>query len=57
MYEQKIKFVARDGNEYEGTLINKYMAFEGVMRYIIKTELREHRCEKNEDGVLVEKIF
>lgn len=57
MYEQKIKFIARDGSEYEGTLVNKYMAFEGVMRYIIKTELREHRCEKNEDGVLVEKIF
>ncbi len=47
-------FTTKDGGHKEGSLIRQYTAFEGGMRYIIKSGNDEYRCIKQDSGQLVE---
>lgn len=52
-----MKFTTRDGKELDGTLIRKYKAFEGEMRYIIEALGVMYRCVEDENGNLVELVL
>ena len=40
----------RTGELIAGTLVRQYLAYEGGMRYIFRTERGEYRCIKDEKG-------
>ena len=49
-------FKTRSGELKEGTLVRKYGAFEGGMRYIVSVNGKEYRCVKDADGNMVELV-
>ena len=40
----------KSGELIVGQLVHQYVAFEGGMRYIFRTERGEYRCYKDERG-------
>lgn len=49
-------FTTRNGEVKKGLLVHQYTAFEGEVRYILRTsDGREYRCVKR-DGELVELV-
>jgi len=46
----------KDGTIVEAQFVRAYGAFEGGMRYIFKTALREYRCVKLSDGTYAEYV-
>ena len=49
-----VTFKTRHGVQKTGYLVRQYSAFEGGMRYIIRTDNDEYRCVRDEDGNFVE---
>ena len=50
-----VKFITRDGEYLTGILMDKYVAVEGDMRYIITCKGRDYRCVEK-DGKIVEYV-
>lgn len=51
-----ITFTAKDGAQITGELIRQYLAFEGSMRYIVRSNSsgKEYRCVKDDEGKFYE---
>lgn len=54
-----ITFTAKDGTQITGELIRQYLAFEGSMRYIIRSNSsgKEYRCVKDDEGKFIELVI
>lgn len=52
----KVSITTKNGVTIEGTLVRQYRAFEGGMRYIVRTSNGEYRCVKDSYGNYVEYV-
>lgn len=51
-----VEITTREGVTIGGTLEREYRAFEGGMRYIVRTSSGEYRCVKDSYGNYIEYV-
>jgi len=51
-----VDFTTTKGEVLTGNLVREYQAFEGGIRYIIRTSQGEYRCVKDATGKLIEYV-